>query len=119
MERLPRVRRTDQRQQLTIKIKTGPQHADRLKGFVSTTGVHRSKPGADGGGQTPVWIGYGHPPPMDAFDEAVAHHLDEYWIRFERAGHDLTLRFDHPRRAFVLRSANALLRYSAAGLLTL
>ena len=56
---------------------------------------------------------------MDAFDEAVAHNLDDYRIRFERAGHDLTLRFDHLRRAFVLRWANALLRYSATGLATL
>jgi hypothetical protein len=56
---------------------------------------------------------------MDAFDKAVANDLDEHRIRFERAAHEATLRFDHLRRAFVLRWANALLRYSAAGLSTL
>ena len=51
---------------------------------------------------------------MDAFDEAVADDLNQHRIRFEGADHDLTLRFDHPRSAFVLRWANALRRYSAA-----
>ena len=97
MERLARVLSTDQRQQLVIKIKTGPQHADRLKWFVGAPRIHRGEIGADRGSQTPVLIGDGHPAPMDAFDEAVAHNLDEHRIRFERAGHDLTLRFDHLR----------------------
>ena len=55
---------------------------------------------------------------MDAFDKAVADDLNQHRIRFEGADHDLTLRFD-PRSAFVLRWANALQRYSAAGLATL
>ena len=52
---------------------------------------------------------------MDAFDKAVANDLYEHRIRFERAAHEETLRFDHLRRAFVLRWANSLLRYSAVG----
>jgi hypothetical protein len=56
---------------------------------------------------------------MDAFNEAVTDDLHEYRIRFERAAHDLTLRFDHPRSAGVLRWANALLGYSAEGLATI
>ena len=56
---------------------------------------------------------------MRAFQEAVANDLDQYRIRFERADHDLTLRFDHARRTLVLRWANALVRYPAAGLATL
>ena len=46
---------------------------------------------------------------MDAFDEAVTDDLHQHRIGFERAAHDLTLRFDHPRSACVLRWANALL----------
>jgi hypothetical protein len=56
---------------------------------------------------------------MDAFQEAVADDLDQYRIRFERADHDLTLRFDHGQLTFVLRWANALVRYPAGGLATL
>lgn len=52
---------------------------------------------------------------MDAFQEAVADDLDQYRIRFERADHDLTLRFDHGQLTFVLRWANALVRYPAGG----
>jgi hypothetical protein len=113
------VRCADQRQQLTIKIKTGSQHADSLKWFVDTTGIHRREIGTDRRGQTPIGIGDGHPPTVDAFDEAVADYLNQHRIRFEGADHDLTLRFDDPRSAFVLRWANALQRYSAAGLATL
>jgi hypothetical protein len=113
------MRRTDQRQQLAIKIKTCPQHADCLKWFVGAARIHRGEIGADGGGQTPVGIRDGDPSPMDAFNEAVADDLNQYRIRFEGADHDLTLRFDHPPSAFVLRWANALLRYSATRLATL
>jgi hypothetical protein len=56
---------------------------------------------------------------MDAFDKAVADDLDQYGIGFERANHDLTLRFDNAARAFVLRWANALVRYAAEALATL
>ena len=113
------MRCTDQREQLAIKIKTCPQHAHRLKRFVGAARIHRGEIGTDGGCQTPVGIRDGDPSPMDAFNEAVADDLHQYRIRFERAAHDLTLRFDHAPSAFVLRWANALLRYSAAGLATL
>jgi hypothetical protein len=56
---------------------------------------------------------------MDALDKAVPNDLDEHRIRLERAAHEETLRFDHLWRAFVLRWANALQRYYAAGLGTL
>jgi hypothetical protein len=55
---------------------------------------------------------------MDTFDKAVAHDLDKDRVRFERAAHEETLRFDHLRSAFVLRWANAVLRYPATGLRT-
>ena len=89
---LARVRGTDQRQQLAIKIKTSPQHAHRLERFVGTARIHRSEVGAYRGGQTPVWIGDRYPSSMSAFQEAVADNLDKHRIGFERADHDLTVR---------------------------
>ena len=109
----------DQRQQLAIKIKTRSQHTDRLKWFARATGIHRCKVGTDRGGQTPVWIGDGHPPAMDAFDESVADHLNQHRIRFEGADHALTLRSDHGAKPLVPRWANAVVSYAATGLATL
>ena len=113
------MRRADQREQLIVKIKTCSQHADRLKRFVGAARIHRGEIGTDRGGQTSVGIGDGDPSPMDAFNEAVTDDLHQDRIRFKRGGHDLTLRFDHPPSAVVLRWANALRRYAATRLATL
>ena len=86
------MRCTDQRQQLTIKIKTGPQHADCLKWLVGAPGIHRGVVGADRGGQTAIWIGDGL---ADEHFRRSRYDLDEYRVRFERAAHEETLRFDH------------------------